>query len=156
MRFFKLYDLFPLDRGDGLGAELVQDTADAGDLTQDAVGYLLEQRPVKLGHGCACCVNAVDRTDDDRPHVGTLAVTDTRCTVVGNGGEVLPDVVLKPCGGYLLTQNCVRLTHGLEAVTGDSAGASYAETRAGEGLAIDHAVGQTERLADDTNLVLVQ
>ena len=63
---------------------------------------------------------------------------------------------MKPCGGYLLTQNCIRLTHGLEAVTGDSAGASYAETRAGEGLAIDHAVGQAERLADDTNLVLVQ
>ena len=56
--------------------------------------------------------------------------------------------------GELLAQDGVGLTQRLQTVAGDRAQTAHAQTRAGEGLAIDHTVGQTQLLADHAHLVL--
>ena len=48
MRSVRPRKSLPLDRADGLGREVVRHAADARHLGEDAVGDLLEQRPVEL------------------------------------------------------------------------------------------------------------
>ena len=101
-------------------------------------------------HGIA----GVDRTDHDRPVIAALSVTDAGRPEVGHDGEVLPDLPGQAVLCKFLAQDGVRLSDGLKAVTRDGPDAAYAETRAREGLTVDHPVRQAEFAADDADLVL--
>ena len=53
-------------------------------------------------------------------------------------------------------QDRVGFPQSFQTVTGDGTEAAHAQTGAGEGLAVDHAVGQTQRFAYDTHFILEQ
>ena len=78
-----LWFLFPLDRGDGLGAQVVQHAVDALDLGQNPVGDPVEQRVRDLLDGGGGGVHAVDRAEDDRPVPGAFVVFDARWLLGG-------------------------------------------------------------------------
>ena len=102
------------------------------------------------GHG----IHSVDGADDDTPLVGPLIIPDADGLDVGDGGEVLPHLALQAVLGELLPEDGVRLPDGLQPVPGDGAQAADAQTGAGEGLPVNHTVGQTQRLAAGADLVL--
>ena len=56
----------------------------------------------------------------------------------------------------LLAHDGVGLAQRLQAIAGDGAEAANAQAGAGEGLALDHVLGQAELTADHAHLVLVQ
>ena len=146
--------LFPLNGRGRLGAEVVEDAADAGDLGLHAARNGLEKLPVKTGNARGHGVGGVHSADDDRPELGALAVHDAGGADVGDDREVLPDLRVHAGLCELLAEDGVGLTHGGETVAGDRADAPDAEAGAGERLTPHHAVRQTERLADLTDLVL--
>ena len=104
------------------------------------------------GHGVA----GIDGAEDDRPRIAPLPVGHAGGFEVRNNGEILPHLTGEPRLRELLTQNGIRLAHGLQAVTGDGTDTADTEAGAGERLAVDHGIGQTERLADHAHLVLEQ
>ena len=99
-------------------------------------------------------VDGVDAADDTRPVVSALAIAHAGGAEVGHDSKVLPDG--KPCLVNLLANNHICLAQRLETVAGNSAEAANAQARAGEGLALDHVLGQAELAADHAHLVLVQ
>ena len=119
-----------------------------GDLVQDLVGDLLDGG----GHG----IGGVDGADDGRPALVAALVLDTDGLDVGNGDEVLPDLLGQAALVELLAQDGVGLAQGLQTVTGDGTQAADAQTGAGEGLTVDHCMGQAQSLADHADLVLEQ
>ena len=149
-------ELFPLDRCGGLGGEIPEDAVDALDFGGDAADDLLEEGEVQLGGLGGDGVHGIDRTDDDGPVPGALAVGDAGRLDVGHDGEVLPDLLIQAVLGKLLTQDRVGLADGFQTVAGDGADAADAQAGAGEGLTVDHIVGQAELLAHHADLVLVQ
>ena len=147
-------ELFPLNGRRGLGAEVVEDAADAGDLGLHAARDGFKQLPVETGNACGHGVGGVHRADDDRPELRALAVHDAGSADVGDDGEVLPDLRIHAGLCKLLAEDGVGLPHGGETVAGDRANAAHAETGAGDRLTPHHAVRQAERLADGADLVL--
>ena len=150
------FPLFPLDGAAGLGGEVVQHAVDAGHLFGDAVGDVLEQGEGHVLDGGGHRVFGVDGADDDGVGEGALAVFDADRLEVGHDGEVLPDLALQPVFGELLAQDGVRLAHTFQPLARDRAQAAHAQAGAGEGLAVDHTVGQAERLADDAHFVFIE
>ena len=148
--------LFPLNRPDGLGGEVVEDAIDAGDLfcnpvgqkVQKGIGNFLDGR----GHG----VGRVDGAENCRPALITLAVLDAGALHVGHGDKILPDLACQAVFIEFLTQNGVGFPQRLEPVAGDGAQAPHAEARTRERLAVDHAFRQAQRIADDADLVFVK
>ena len=122
----------------------------------DAVHDVLHHAEVQLGHLGGDGIHGVDGPDDNRPVEGTLAVDDAGGLDVGHYGEVLPDLALQAVLGEFLTEDGVGFPNGLQTVTGDGADTADAQTGAGEGLTVDHVVGQTKRLAYHADLVLVE
>ncbi len=61
---------------------------------------------------------------------------------------------MQPVFSELLAKDGVRFAHDLQPLAGDGADASHAEAGTGEGLTIDHIVGEAERLAHDAHFVL--
>ena len=122
----------------------------------DAVHDVLHHAEVQLGHLGGDGIHGVDGPDDHRPVEGTLAVDDAGGLDVGHYGEVLPDLALQAVLGKFLAEDGVGFPNGLQTVTGDGTDAADAQTGAGEGLTVDHVVGQTQRLAYHADLVLVE
>ena len=147
---------FPLDGGDGLRREVVEDAVHALDLGEDAVGDLVQQSIGDLFDGGRGGVDRVHRAQNHGPVKGALAVLDAGALEIGNDGEVLPDLALKAVVRELFAEDRVGFSQRLETVAGDRAEAADAESRARERLAIYHVVGQAERLADDSYLVLIE
>ena len=128
----KSRSLFPLDRADGFGREVVTHAADTGNLGGDAVGDTLEQRPVDLGHLSGHDVDGVDAADDAGPVIGALALARAGGAEVGHHGKVLPDD--KTGLVDLLVNDCVSLAECLEAAAGD--GTQAANAQASRGAAV--------------------
>ena len=148
--------LFPFDGAGGLGSQIPQNTVDAGDLVSDAVHDVLHHAEVQLGHLGGDGIHGVDGPDDDRPVEGTLAVDDAGGLDVGHYGEVLPDLALQTVLCELLTQDGIGFAHSLQSVSCDGTQTAHAQTGTGEGLSVNHAVGQTQSLAAGTHLILKQ
>ena len=152
----KVRDLLPLNGPGGLGGEVVEDAVDAfdfgGNAAEDAVEKVIGDGLDGGGHG----VGGVDGPDDGAPFIHTLAILDAHAFQIGHGGKILPDLPFQAGVGKLLPQNGIGLPHGLQPVTGDGAGAADPQAGTGEGLAVDHAVGQTQLFAHHPNLVLEQ
>ena len=149
-----LIRLLPLDGRGRFGGEVITDPVDPRDLAKDAVCNFHEHRPGHLldvgGHRVDC----VDRAQDDGVLEAARVVFHADRFKIGDDGEILPDGLVEPGDVELLAEDCVRFTHGLEALAGDRAEAADPEPGAGEGLAVDHAVGQAERGAAGAHLVL--
>ena len=156
MRFLTAWRLFPLDGGAGLRGQVEEDAVHALDLARDAVRDMLQQGEGDVLDGGGHGVPGVDGAQDDGPALGALAVRDADGLEVRNSGEVLPHLALQAVLRELFAQDGVRFAHSFEAVAGDRAQTSYAQTRTRERLTEDHAVGQTQRLAHDSDLVLEQ
>ena len=156
MGFFRLLKLFPLDGADGLGGQVVEDAVDALNFVGDALGDVLQQLEGDVLHGGGHSVGGVDGADDGGPCIVALAVSDADGLHVGHGDKVLPDLAGKAVELKLLAEDSVSLAQGVQTVTGDGAKAAHAQTGAGEGLTVDHAVGQTQSIADNAHFVLVQ
>ena len=148
--------LLPLDGADGLGGQVHQNTVDALDLVGDAVGDLVQDLVGDLLDGGGHGIGGVDGTDDGGPALVAALVLDTDGLDVGHGDEVLPDLLGQAALVELLTQDGIGLTQGLQTVTGDGTQAADTQAGAGEGLTVDHGVGQAQSLADHTDLVLEQ
>ena len=116
----------------------------------------MQQRIRNFLNRCSHSIARVHGTDDDGPVPAALVLLDAGRLVVRHNGKVLPHLALKSVLGKLLTKNGIRLAQSLQSVTGDGASATYAQTRAGEWLTIDHVVGQAKLLAYHTHLVLKQ
>ncbi len=121
--FFQAVKLFPFNGRGGLGAEVVEDAADAGDLGLHAARDGFEKLPVKTGDARGHGIGGVHGADDDRPELGTLAVHDAGGADVGDDGEVLPDLRVHAGLCELLAEDGVGLAHGGETVAGDRADA---------------------------------
>ena len=119
----------------------------------DAVGNLLEEGEGHILHGGGHSIHRVDRTEDDRPGVGTLAVPDANGFQVGDDGEILPDLTGQTRLLELLPQDSIGFPNGFQPISGDSAQATDAQARAGEWLAVDHAIRQTQSLAAGADFV---
>ena len=99
--------LLPLDGAGGFRGEVVEDAVDAGDLGDDALGDVVEERVGDLLDGGSHCIAGVDGTDDDGPVPRALVVADTSGLVVGHNGEVLPYFALEAVLGKLLAEDGV-------------------------------------------------
>ena len=91
---------------------------------------------------------------DAGPVKGALAVFDAGGFEVRNDGEILPYFAFEAVLCELLAENGVGFADSFEAVAGDGAGAADAQAGAGEGLAVDHALGQAKGFADFADFVL--
>jgi len=148
--------LFPLNSADGLGGQVVEDAVDAVYLVGDTVGDVLQQLEGDVLNGCSHSIHGVDGADDCGPTLVALAVLDADRLHVGDSDKVLPYLAGKAVLIELLTEDGVSLTQGVETVAGDGTKAADTQTGAGEGLTVDHAVGQTQSVADNADFVLVQ
>ena len=146
--------LFPLDGTNGLGRQIQQNAVDALHLMGDAVGDVVEDLVGDLLDGCGHGVLGVDGADDGGPALVALLVANAHALDVGHGDEVLPYLLAEAVLVELLAEDGVGLTQGVESVAGDGAQATDTQAGAGEGLTVDHGVGQTQRLAYDAHLVL--
>ena len=99
--------LLPLDGAGGFRGEVVEDAVDAGDLGDDALGDVVEERVGDLLDGGSHRIAGVDGTDDDGPVPRALVVADTSGLVVGHNGEVLPYFALEAVLGKLLAEDGV-------------------------------------------------
>ena len=120
----------------------------------NAGGDALEQRPVELGHLGGHDIDGVDAADDAGPVVGALALAHAGGAEIGHDGKVLPNGQAGLVD--LLTHDGVGLAQRLKTVAGDDTEAADTQAGAGERLALDHVLGQTELTAHDAHLVLVQ
>lgn len=68
----------------------------------------------------------------------------------------MPNLAFKAVFCKLFPQNRIGFADGLKPFPRDGTQAAHAKTRAWEGLAIYHAVGQAERFAYDADFVLEQ
>ena len=83
-------DLFPLDGADGLGRQVHKDAVDTLNLCGDA-GCDLMQHGIRNFLDCgAHSVGSIDCTDNSRPALVALLVTDAYGFQVGNGDKILP------------------------------------------------------------------
>ena len=103
--------------------------------------------------GMGTAANGITGSIDLGP-TGSPGTADTDGPEVGDDGEVLPDLALEPVGGELLAEDRIGLPDHLEPVAGDRSETADAQPGAGERLAVDHRVGQTEGLPDHTDLIL--
>ena len=107
IRFQRGIVLFPLDGAGGFRGEVVEDAVDAGDLSDDALGDVVEERVGDLLDGGSHRIAGVDGTDDDGPVPRALVVADTSGLVIGHDGEVLPYFALEAVLGKLLAEDGV-------------------------------------------------
>ena len=154
--FLTTSKLFPLDGADGLGGQVHQDAVDALDLVGDPVGDLVQNLVGDLLDGGGHGIGGVDGADDGGPALVAALVLDTDGLDVGHGDEVLPDLLGQAALVELVTQDGIGLTQSLQTVAGDGTQAADTQAGAGEGLTVDHGMGQAQSLADYTDLVLEQ
>ena len=104
----------------------------------------------RSGHG----IHSIDGTNDNTPLIGAPVIPHPYRLQVGNSCEILPHLALQAEFGKLLPEDGIRLPDGLQPVPGDGPQAAHPQAGAGEGLAVDHGVGQAQGLAAGADLVL--
>ena len=135
---------------------IVEDTVDAGNFVSDTVSNAAHEIVVD-GFNCALnYVSCVDRTDDAEPFECSLFVLDACGLEVRYYCEILPYLACEASLFELFTEDSIRFSDCFESVSCDSTGASYAETRAGEGLTVNHLVRETQSGTYYTDLILVE
>ena len=122
----------------------------------DTVSDLAHELVADRLNGALNNVSCVDRADDAGPFESSLAVLDTCGLEVRNNCEILPDLACEARLFELFTKDGIRLSDCFESVSGDCAGASYAESGTRERLTVDHLVGKAQSGTDYTDLVLVE
>ena len=110
----RIVNSLPLNRPRRLGRQVVQHSVHAIHFVGDAVGNLLEEGEGHILHGGGHSIHRVDRTEDDRPGVGTLAVPDADGFQVGDDGEILPDLTGQPRLLELLPQDSIGFPNGFQ------------------------------------------
>ena len=151
---FSRFGLFPLNGPGGLRRQIQQDAIDAFHLVGDAACDVVQQGIGDLFNGGGHGVGGVHRPDDGGPAFVPLAVPHAHALHVGHGDEILPHLAGQTVLVEFLPQNAVSFPQGLQTVPGDSAETPDTQAGAGEGLSVDHAVGQAQGFAHNTDLVL--
>ena len=82
--------LFVLHGCRRLGSEIIEDAVDAGNLADDALNKVVDQRIGQVLNSNFHDIGGVDGTDDARPVEGALAVLDACGLEVRNDSKVLP------------------------------------------------------------------
>ena len=145
---------FPLYSGTGLGSEVIEHAVDVFDLCGNALGDVLEQfKRHVFDRGCHG-VGRVDGADDDRIGECALAVLHADRPEIRYSGKVLPHFSLQTVLCKLLPENRVGFAYRFETVAGDGSEAAHAESGTRERLTVNHAVRQTEGMADNADFVL--
>jgi len=154
MRFFRLYDLFPLNRCRGLGGHIVEHAVDTGDLVynahRDAVEHVIRQAHPIGGHE----VGGADGAESDRVIISAAVAHDADGAHVCQRREVLAQLPLKTGFDDLIAEDEVGLAQHIELLLSQRADDADAETGAGEGLAHDQILWQPKLAPELANLVL--
>ena len=152
MRFFKLYDLFPLYRCRGLAGDVVDDSVDALDLVGDAAGGLGEDLVWNGGVLGGHEIGGHHSAERHGVVVGAEVAHDADGAHVREHGEILVGVdmvFLK-----LLAPDGVGVPEKLQLLLRDFSDAAHAQAGPGEGLAVCDVVGKPELAAGDADLIL--
>ena len=112
-----------------------------------------------MAEGVVIRRHAIDR--GDRPQrqrivIGPPVAHHADGTHRQNGGEGLPDLVIKPMLADLVDVNRIGPAQDIQLFGGDFPRAADRQTRTGEGVAADEAVGQAKLAAQGAHLVLEQ
>ena len=99
-------------------------------------------------------VLGIDGANDSGPALVAALLLYTNALDIGDNHEVLPYALCESALIELVAENSVCLAKCVESVTGDSTQATYAQTGTGEGLTVNHSVGQTKSLTNYSYLIL--
>lgn len=140
---------FPLDSGGGFCGDVVDDAVDAFDLFHDAGGRGAQHGIGQFHPIGGDGVVGVDGAQGDHMLIRSAARgVHTGGKAVVDDGEILPHFCPESGFFYLFAEDKVRIAQNGEFLASDLADASHAEAGAGEGLAVDDEIGQTERASD--------
>ena len=146
--------LFPLNSSRRLGSQIEENSVNAFYLVGDAGNDLMKHLVGYFLDGCSHSILCVDRADYCGPALVTRVVLYANALDVGNCDEILPNLLGKSAVVEFLTENRISLAERVETVACDRAETTNAKTGAGEGLTVNHSVGKSESLADNSDLVL--
>ena len=150
------FSLLELDRGRRLTGAVVEHAVDVLDLIDDAAGDSTQHVP---GHIVALGGHEVSGGDSAQGHgvvVGALVAHDADAVHIGQSRIILADLLIEAGLGDLLTPDGVGVLHDRDLLGGHFADDADAQTGAGEGLAADQILGQTQLTASLTDFVLEQ
>src|SRR5690606_10744035 len=139
--------LLPLNGPGRFAGDVVEDAVDVFNFVADAVGDALEDfgreaEPVG-GHG----VFAGDGAEGTDFFVSPFVALYTNAADRQEADEGLPDGAVETRVSNLFNENGVRLAQGVEPFLRHFTDTTHAETWAGEGMAVDDIVRQTEFFA---------
>lgn len=156
MRFFKLYDLFPLYCCRRFGGYVVNYAVYALDLVDDAHGHFIEHLvrdscPVG-GHE----VRGGDAAEGESIIIRPAVAHDADGAHIGQHREILVHRALKMRLCDLLAEDEVGVAEDIQLLLGDIAYHADGKTRAREGLPHHKVIGQAQLPAERAHLVLEQ
>ena len=122
----------------------------------NAIGKVLQKIKGDIFYRSRHGVTGIDGTDDDWPCICTGTVLNANRFEIRNNGKVLPNFAFQPVLGEFFAQDGIGFTYCLQTIPRDSTYAANAQAGAGKGLTIDHGIGESKLLSDNTNLILEQ
>src|SRR6266550_8788271 len=146
----------PLDRGRGLGRDVVDDTVDARDLVHDPRADLAKDVVWELGPVGRHAVLRGDRPDRDDVGVSPAIAHDADASDGGQDRERLPQRAVKTRALDLVDDDPVGLAERVQPLGGDLADDPDREPRPRERLAEDDRLRQPHLEPDRPDLVLEQ
>ena len=143
-RFFSFLRLFPLDRRRGFAGDVVDDSVDAFDFVDDAVGYDVKDFVRDAGPFGSHEVGGSDAAQRECVRVGAAVAHDADRTIRGEYGEILVHFAI-PAGIFnFFPPNGVGVPQGVEFFFGDFAHDADAQAGSREGLPPDEVIGEAE------------
>src|ERR1700730_16061147 len=149
-------ELFPLDCAGGFGGDVVDDAVDPAHLVDEAgrgaAKEFVRERGVVGGHA----LGRGDRAQGADEIVGPAVAHHADAPHRQQDGKRLPDRVVETGVADLLQEDRVGLAQDVELRAGDLAGDADRQTGAGDRVALDKFVGQSQLTAQFAYLVLEQ
>ena len=152
---FRHFDpLLELDGGRRLTGAIVEHTVDVLDLIDDAAGHGAQNIPRHIVALSRHKVGGGHSTQGHSVVIGTLVTHHADAAHIGQSGVILVDLLIQTRLGDLLTPDRVCILHDGNLFGGHLTDDADAQTGAGEGLAADQILGQTQLTASLTDFVL--
>ena len=145
--------LLPLDGCGGLGGDVVDDAADAGDFLDDPAGDLFEEVVGDPGGFGSHKVAGLDGPKAEDGFVDPLVMDGADGFEVGEDGEVLAEALVEAGRFDFFSPDGVCLLEGLDPFGGDGTDDPNAEAGAWEGLTPDLVMGNAQEGADGADFV---
>ena len=137
-----------------VAGNVVEHPVDSLHLVDNAVHSGLEDIPRNLGRLGGHEVAGDDSAQDNGQAVGAVVAHDSDAVHVGEGGEILAQVLVHTCLMQLFSENVVRLPHDFSFVRCDFANDADRKAGAGEGLAVHQFTGNSQFQTDTAHFIL--